>query len=273
MHGPSREALAAVLEHVGSAAADAAAADLDRAADDLFAVLAVLDRQPSLRRALSDPAGAREAKRGVVDGLFAARVGALAADALHALVRPRWSAPRDLSDAVEVVGVQLALAAAESRGELDTVEDELFRFGRIVNREPDLRAALTAQWLPDERREELVTALLSSRATATTLRLVRQVVLAPRGRTLEGGLEEYARLAAERRERLIAHVVAARPLSAQQQDRLAVAIGRTFGHQVDVQVDVDPELVGGLTVRVGDELIDASVERRLAEVRRQLGGG
>jgi F-type H+-transporting ATPase subunit delta len=105
-----------------------------------------------------------------------------------------------------------------------------------------------------------------------TYRLLERAVIEPRGRTIEAALRELSNLAAQRRERLIAHVTSAVELTDAEQADLTVALGRAFGHDVRLQVVVDPALIGGLTVRVGDELIDASVARQLDEARRKLTG-
>ena len=103
--------------------------------------------------------------------------------------------------------------------------------------------------------------------------LIERAVLAPRGRTLERVFDDYSELAAKRRERLVAHVTSAEDLTADQQAKLAEALKREFGHEVRLQVVVDPDLIGGITVRVGDELIDGSVVRHLDAAKRQLTGG
>jgi F-type H+-transporting ATPase subunit delta len=176
-------------------------------------------------------------------------------------------------DAVEDLAVEAALQQAEAEGALDEVEDELFRFGRIVDREPALRSSLTDRNLPDDLRRQLLHRLLDGKIANVSAALIERAVIAPRGRTLERVLESYTDLAAKRRERLVAHVTSAVDLSAEQQANLAEALKREFGHDVRLQVVVDPDLVGGLTVRVGDELIDGSVARHLDAARRQLTGG
>jgi F-type H+-transporting ATPase subunit delta len=102
--------------------------------------------------------------------------------------------------------------------------------------------------------------------------LVGQVVLHSRGRTIDRGLEEYARQAAARRDNMVARVSTVVPLSDEQQQRLAEGLARQLGHSVHLNIEVDPDLVGGLTVRVGDQLYDGSVAHRLAAVRRLMTG-
>jgi F-type H+-transporting ATPase subunit delta len=161
-------------------------------------------------------------------------------------------------------------AAAEEEGHLDELEDELFRFSRIVASQPDLRIALTSPFAPAEAKRELVGHLLEGKVTPEALRLTSEAAAGPFGRSLDVSLEEYARLAARRRERLVAEVHVVIALTDQQRGRLAAALAATYGHQVHLNVVIDPRVVGGMTVRIGDELIDASVATRLAEARRRL---
>ena len=165
------------------------------------------------------------------------------------------------------------MTAAEGDGVLDDVEDELFRFARLLEREPLLRAGLTDPGLPDDRKLGLVRSLLSSRAQPATVRLVEVVVTRPRGRSVETALEELSRLAAARRQRLVAAVRVAQPLDDAQTRRLAAVLAQIYGRQVQLQVDVDPGILGGVQVRVGDEVLDGSVARRLQDVRRRLTAG
>ena len=277
MQGTSRDSLAAVQEQLLSGVsqagpAGAAGERYAKAADDLFGVVGILTAQPSLRRALSDPALPAERKRGLVDALFGGKVGELAQELLDAVAQRRWSAPRDVLDAVEVLAIQTAFTVAEVAGELDDVEDELFRFQRIVRSRHDLRSALTDPALPTERKVDLLKSLLEDKATATTVRLVTYVATQPRRRTFENALDEFARLAAQRRQRLVARVTSAVPLDERQQERLAAALQTIYGRAIQLQLAVDPEVLGGVVVRVGDEVIDGTVAHRLDEARRRLAG-
>jgi F-type H+-transporting ATPase subunit delta len=159
---------------------------------------------------------------------------------------------------------------AEAGGELDEVEDELFRFARVLAREPELRAVLTDRGLDVERKQALIDGLLDGKVKTGTKRIVQALVINPRGRTLEDGLEEYARLAADVRSRTLATVTTAVPLDEGQRQRLASSLAAQLGREVQLQVEVDPQVVGGVVVRIGDELIDGSTRNRLAEARRHL---
>jgi F-type H+-transporting ATPase subunit delta len=266
MQGASRDSLGRLTDQLPTEG------DLGGLSGDLFAVVTMLGGQPSLRRALSDPAATGTAKVSVVDALLASRLGDAALDLVRDAVRSRWSRSRDLIDALEEVAVDASLITAQTAGTLDAVEDELFRFDRILEAEPTLRDALTNRSVPTEAKRELLHKLLDGKINAVTYTLVERVILEPRGRTIEGALRDLSTLAAKRRQRLIAHVTSAVELTDDEQRSLAAALSTTFGHELQLQMVVDASLIGGLTVRVGDELIDASVARQLDEARRKLTG-
>jgi F-type H+-transporting ATPase subunit delta len=270
MRGASRASLSAATERLSAALAAKAAAEASDVGDQLFAVLGLLDREPALRRILSDPSRERAARIGLAEALLAGKISETTLDLVAGLVSARWSEPGDLTDAIEQLGVLAIAEAADKEGLLDELEDELFRFGRIAAGNPDLRAALSNQFVPAEGRAGLVRELVADKVSEPALRLITQAAAHPRGRSLDGALESYAHLAAELRERLVAEVHVAAPLTDEQRGRLAAALVVAYGHDVHLNVVLDPGLVGGITVRIGDELIDGSVASRLAELRRNL---
>jgi len=275
MQGVSRASLATVrekLESVLSGGKKKDAAVKQQVAEELFSVVALLDSNARLRRMLSDPAVDAGRRERLAADLFATRLSAPSSAVIEALVRASWGRPTDLVDAADELAAQALFAMAAQVDVLDEVEDELFRFGRILDREPTLRRALTDPSLPAGRKTELLQALLGDRVQAATLVLVHEVVLRPRGRTIDRGLEEYGRLAAARRERLVAQVRTVVPLSDEQLDRLSAALADRLGHQVHLNVELDPDLIGGLTVRVGDVLFDGSIVHRLALARHVMTG-
>ena len=191
-------------------------------------------------------------------------------DLVTGMADSRWSSPRDLADATEQLGVLATAAAAEGEGQLDDLEDELFRFGRIVSAEPGLRSALADPAPPADGKREPAGHAAGGQVTPAALRLITQAVIYPRGRSLETTLDEYGRLAAAWRQRLIAVVRVATGLTEDQRGRLAAALSHAYGHDVHLNVVVDPGVVGGISVQIGDEFIDGSVASRLAELRQRL---
>jgi F-type H+-transporting ATPase subunit delta len=153
---------------------------------------------------------------------------------------------------------------------LDATEDDLFRFRRIVAGDDALRHALADATAPTDSRLALANALLAGKVTAHTNRLVEEAIRHPRGSILDDTLERFGRLAAARRAQLIARVRSAVTLTDEQQRRLAAALGRLYGHDIVLDVEVDPAVLGGLEIAIGDEVIDGTVLARLDEARRRL---
>ncbi|MGW5656524.1 F0F1 ATP synthase subunit delta [Streptomyces humi] len=268
-HGASREALATGRERL-DALTDSTSVDATRLADELAAVTALLDREAGLRRVLTDPAQPGEAKAELVRRLVGGQVSETAADVVAGLVRSRWSQPRDLVDALEELANIADLTAAQKSNTLDDVEDELFRFGRIVSSSTELRAALTDRKATAAAKVELLHRLLGGRAKPVTERLVTRLVTVPRGRSLEAGLEALSKLAAERRSRVVAVVTSAVPLSEPQKQRLGAALAKLYGRTMHLNLDVDPAVVGGIRVQVGDEVINGSIADRLEDAARRM---
>jgi F-type H+-transporting ATPase subunit delta len=270
MRGSSRASLAAAKERLDSALAGASATQATSLGGELFAITGLLDREPALRRNLADPSIDAAARTGLADSLLSDRVSGAAGTQVTGLVADRWSEPADLADAAEELAVLAICTAADQDGQLDEVEDELFRFGRIVGADPGLRYALSNLFVPAEGRRSLVTDLLTGKVSEPALVLISQAASHPRGRSMDASLELYANVAAALRERLVAEVHVVAPLSTEQRARLAALLAASYGHDVHLNVVVDPELVGGMTVRIGDELINGSIASRLAELRRDL---
>jgi F-type H+-transporting ATPase subunit delta len=270
MRGSSRAAAAAGRRAHQSALESGA--DWGTLAEDLFAVTALADGNATLRRALADPSREAQAKRELVARLFGGKVAPTSVDVVAEVVGQRWSSERDLTDTLESLAVETVLASAESGGRGDQVEDELFRFERIVASNPELRDTLSNRNVPGEGKAELVGRLLQGKASAETVRLARQAVLAPRGRRLDRVLEGYLALAAKRREQVTAVVTAAVELDEARRARLTRALQGIYGKPVQLQLVIDPKVVGGIRVQVGDEVVDGTILRKLEGARRHLAG-
>lgn len=268
MQGSSRVAVVAgqeALEQALSGDVDAGAL-----AEDLFGVTGALDGNATLRRALADPSRDGSAKGELVRRLFGGKVGAPATDLLATLVAQRWAAERDLADAVEGFAVQALVMASERAGTADDLEDGLFRFERIVAGNAALREALTDRTGDPQAKAQVVGALLEGKVSTETLRLARQAVLAPRGRRFDRTVETYLAVAARRREQLSATVVSVIDLDEGQRERLSRALEGIYGKAVHLNVVIDPEVVGGIRIEIGDEVVDGTILRKLEGARRHF---
>jgi F-type H+-transporting ATPase subunit delta len=270
MRGVSQESFVAGQERLETLLASPGS-DPAALGESLFAVTDVLAANPGLRRALTDPARDGEAKATLVQRLFGGRLPGDAADLMAGLARARWGQSGDLTDAVESYAVTAFLAQAEAAGRLDAVEDDLFRFARTIEADQALRDAFSYRTPGADRKAELVRRLLEDRAAPETVRLAEQAAAHPRGLRTEQVLEHFVEAAAERRQQTVAQVVAAAPLTVEQRRRLEDALRRRYG-RVRLNVDVDPEVIGGLRIQIGSELVDGTVAARLEDARRHLAG-
>lgn len=267
MQGASRESYAAArveLEQLTDGSA------LATAAGEILAVAGLLRGEPRLRRAISDPSRSGEERAALLVELVGGQIGAIAQQLLTVLVSGRWSGPAELLDGVEQLGVETAIVGADRAGELGDVEDELFRFGQIVAGDSRLAAAVGDSTVPVAQRSELIEQLLDGKAKAPTVRLAKEAVKGFGGRSFAGGLTRLVELAAEQRDRSVAYVTVAEPLSDADEERLGSALAQRYGRQVSLKVTVDPKVLGGARVQVGSDLYDGTVSRRLGDARNAL---
>jgi F-type H+-transporting ATPase subunit delta len=248
------------------------AEELTGLADELFAVARLLDGQLTLRRSLSDPAGKPDERAALANRLFASRLSPAALELVESVAQERWSRPPDLVEAFMELAIEASLDAAEVRGELDDVEDELFRFGRIVSSDRELARILSDRKAPAEGKAALLDRLLSAKVSPVTEQLVRNVLTGPHVGHAETAIERLSEVASRRRGQSVARVTTAVALTAEQEQRLTEVLGRIYGRTVGLQVTVDPSVLGGLIVQVGDEVIDGSIAHRLEVAGRRLVG-
>ena len=236
-------------------------------AGQLFAVVDALDTSVALRRAVTDPAASEDRRSGLVHALFDSRVDAPVTAFVAEASRRRWTTGRTFVEALEREAVRAQLRAADNDGTLEDTEDGLFRFARIVASDRDLRSALSDRVVPLEVRQRLVSDLLAERATPATLALATRAVAA-RNRTFDQTVEDYVDLAAAQKNRVVATVRVARPMTDEQRQRLRAALSRQAGRDVVVQEVVDPGVVGGVRVELGDEVLEGTVSAKLDEAKR-----
>jgi F-type H+-transporting ATPase subunit delta len=270
MQSASRESLAEATKRLDAHVDGAAAADLATLGDDLFAVLRLIVSEPALRRHLADPSVPAASRTHLADQLLSGKIGRTALDVVSDTVSARWSRSADLEDAVEALARRATLGVAEKDGTLDEVEDQLFRVGRILDREPQLAQLIGDRTQPVDGRVGLLKKVLGNKVSPVTATLLEQAVRVPQGRSLDRAAEQLAELAAARRDRSVAHVRTPVRLSPAQEQQLTESLSRVYGRPISLQVELDESLIGGLVVNVGDELIDGSVASRIAAARRSL---
>lgn len=269
LRGASADALAALTDKLGQVVGSGS--DAARVGDDLFGVSDVLRREPALRRVATDVSVTPEAKAELVRGIFGSQLDGGSLDIVADAVGRRWAATRDLGDALEHLGVVAVVRSAEGAGQADALEDQLFGFERLVVDNPGLRDALSDPGRSVEDKRTLVRGLLDGKATPATVRLVEQA-LAGTHRTVQVAIEEYQRVAAAHRDRLVAEVRVARELDDSETQRLAGVLAKQYGRPVHLNVVVDPHVIGGIRVEIGDDVIDGTVVARLDSARRKLAG-
>ena len=268
LRGSSAEALQALGEQV----------DGDRytleefaaLADDLFRAAALLRSEPALRRAVTDVSTPAEAKASLVHALLDGKLGQPAVDLLAQAVGMRWVAARDLADTVEHLGV---VAAVRSAGRRESVRlaDELFVVAQVVEENADLRIALSDPVRSGEDKRQLLRRLLAERALPATVTLVEQA-LAGSFRSFHAAITEYQKVAAATQGEGVALVRVARELTEAERSRLEQALSTQYARPVHLNIEVDPSLLGGMRVEIGDDVIDGTVVSRLDDARRRLAG-
>jgi F-type H+-transporting ATPase subunit delta len=254
--GSSRQSLVVARGKLDAAVKGATAANASELSSQLFFAADVLSKNTSIRRAFADPARDVASKGALVKDLFAKSLASTALEILTSVSTLRWSA---------------AASAANINNELDRVEDELFETSQLVVDNFELRKALVGTGTP-EAKTALISEVLSKKASASTLKLAVALVTRLRGRSIEAAFADYLFGLANRRNRLIAVVRVASEISDAQKSRLATAIEKQVGQPIRVNIEIEPSILGGVSVKFADELVDGSVSNRLASAGRSLAG-
>ncbi|HET7069389.1 MAG TPA: F0F1 ATP synthase subunit delta [Nocardioides sp.] len=267
--GSSAESLRATLDQLDTALAGGANGAETGA--DLFVAADLLREQPALRRAATDPRIAAEIKTELVREVFGPHLGRPAVDVLATAVTHRWAAGQDLPDALAHVAVVSDVTAADAAGDGDQLEENLFRFSRVVADHPELRDALSDPRRSVDEKQGLVRDLVEGKVAPAALTLLQRAVTSTH-LTVASALEDFIEITSATRGRRVARVWSAGPLNDAETDRLAAALGRIYGGTVHVNVIEDADVLGGLRIEIGDEVIDGTVRARLDDARRRLAG-
>ena len=269
--GSSRQSLVAARAKLDAAVKGATADSAAKLSSELFLAAEVLASNVPLRRAFADMSRDAASKETLVKDLFGKTLGSAALTVLTDVATLRWSAGGDIVYVLEQLAIEAEGTAANINGELDRVEDELFEISRVIAENFELRKALVGPG-STSAKSTLVSDVLGKRASESTVRLAAALVTSLRGRSIEAGFADYLSALANRRNRLIANVRVAVAITDTQKVRLAQAIEKQVGQPIRVNIQVDPTLIGGVSVKFADELVDGSISNRLAGAGRALVG-
>jgi F-type H+-transporting ATPase subunit delta len=238
-----------------------------RVGEELFAAGVVIEDSKQLRRLLADPSLAAARKKAVVTSAFGSQLSDGVTGLLASVAAARWSEPGDLLSGIEELGLR---AVAESAGADTDVESELFAFGAAVASDPALELAVGSKLGDAQAKVSLVEKLLAGKASEQTVAIVRHLVRQPRGRRIGPLLRHAASIVADQANLRVATITTAAPLAAAQLSRLQGRLSAAYGRQLLVNQVVDPAVLGGVRVQIGDDIIDGSVISKLNDLRLQL---
>lgn len=263
MGSATREALATAVAALGKQGAVSLTAG-----EQLLDASLVVAGSPQLRAALADGTAEVENRRGIAAAVFAG-YAPVAKTVLEALVSQRWSSAGDLVAGIEELGIR---AVADSAPKSVSIDEELFAFSAAVSSSAELELALGSKLGEVDGRISLVKDLLGNKASEQTVAIVTALIAQPRGRRVGELLRYAANLVAEQAGVAIATVTVANALSKASVERLQKALTAQYDKEIRINEIVDPRVLGGMRVQVGDEVIDGTISNRISDLRLQLAG-
>ncbi len=273
MAGVSSESLTAALVALEAKLPSASL----QLAKELFGILGTVDSSAGLRRALTDPSRSGDEKSALIRQLFSGKVSADAVEIASGLAGSRWASARDIGDALETLAASVVIAVAENKSAvsasgitgLEALENDLFSFNQAVESNHEVQRAVSEPQASSVAKVALAEKLVPSASEEAKV-LIGQAVSQPRGLKATKLVRRFAELAAKRQQRWIATVSVTRPLTETQTSRLQAGLNALYGRELKINMNVDPALIGGIRIQVGDEVVDASVLARLGQLHRQL---
>jgi F-type H+-transporting ATPase subunit delta len=239
-------------------------------AADLFTILSVLSTSIGVRRALTDNARDASAKAELISNLFGKNISGGAQALLANASALRWSNPSDIADAIENLAVQTESACADKNSELEKVESQLFDFAQVLRVNPELRQALNTSADTDQNKIILLEAVVKGKYLSSTVNLLRRVITLRRGRSIDATLAAYTHYVSSRKDQVVAHVKSAIKLNDTQITKLVASLSKQVGKQVRLNLEIDPKILGGISIRYSDDVIDGTIVNRLTEAGRAL---
>ena len=269
--GSSRQSLQAARATLDAAVKGSTTQAASALCSELFFAGDVLAGSISVRRALTDPSRTESAKATLVSDLFSKTLGAAALAVVTNISSLRWSSSGDLVLVLEQLAIEAEASAANIANELDRVEEEFFTTSLAIGDSFELRKALITAGAV-EAKSALVADLVGKSGSPSTAKLVTHLVNNLRGRSIESAFADYFFALAARRDRVIAHVRVVAEMTQAQRDRLVAALTKQVGQPVRVNIEIDPSVVGGVSIKFADEVVDGSISHRLAGAGRSLVG-
>ncbi|MDA2965375.1 MAG: F0F1 ATP synthase subunit delta [Actinomycetota bacterium] len=268
--GSSRASVLTLRKSLADLVSKQSATDAAQFSADLFTVLTVLSSSVGLRRALTDNSRDAASKAELISNLFGKNVTDAAKTLFSQAASLRWSNPAEIADAIENLAVESASTAADKSGELEKLENQLFDFARVLIANPEFRQALNTASDTDANKVSLLESVVNGKYSLPTINLLKRVVVLRRGRSIDATLATYSHYVSNSRNRLVAHVKTAIALTDSQTSSLIAALTKQMGREVHVNIEIDPKVLGGISIRYADDVIDGTVVNRLAEASRAL---
>jgi len=246
-----------------SALASVGKADL-ATGEQLLSAGRVIGDSSQLLAALSDSSAEAANKISIIEAVFSSLTPG-ARSLLGTVVSSRWSNDQDLLAGIEELGFRVLAQSTTTN-----IDEELFEFGAIVGTDPDLELAVSSKLGSAADKSALVQKLLAKKASAQTVAIVDHLVQQPRGRRIAALLRQAAGIVADEAGLAVATVTSASALDAKQLGRIAASLAKANGRELRINHVIDPSIVGGIRVQIGDDVIDGSVATKLNELRLQL---
>lgn len=244
--------------------------DLPReAAGDLFKIIEAVSSSLGLRRAFTDPASTSEARKALAQRLFGGKASEAALKVFGLAIELNWRNPHSLLDSLERQGIRILLKEAAENGKLDEAVAQLQDFLSVVSQNSGLREALQNDTYEVAHRAGLVSSLVGGQALDLVEELLRRAV-AKSQHNFVITIQSYLQIAAQLRSRQIAQVAVAKELTDEQRARLRGILAHQTGREVDLQIVIDPKVIGGMRIQMADDLIESTVAGRLEDVQRQF---
>ena len=271
MKAASREAQSHVTGQLESliGSADNAVATAAQIGTELFLIVDQLDTERALRVAIADTSLEPGQRAGMVKDVFGGKVAEPTLNILTAAAEQEWSTPREFRAGLINLGRFALQKGAQEQGQLEQVENELYQLSILLEDEKELTQLLSDRTATAAQKRGLLASVIYGKVTMFTEALALQVIGRPHHNPVDD-LAELAENVAEMRGKSVARVKTAEALNDTQRDALARKLEQIYGREIAIHSEVDPSLLGGMVVRVGDEVIDGSTRGKIERLRTDM---